>query len=89
MLGDTIVLDFKQHDPAQPGVQNAKVLRYNFVIGKYAGLPVLWRGAGAAKRAEAYPHEMSEYLALFYSGPDPARPQVPSCGDIRRRLAQG
>jgi hypothetical protein len=86
MYGDTLVLDIRQSGPVRPTEQRPTRSRNNFVMGKYADWSVLWRGASAAKRAEAHPFEMSEYAALFYGGPDPARPQVPSCGEVRRRL---
>lgn len=89
MLGDTLVLTVTREGPVPQGVQIPIGRSYDFVVGEYAGLRVLWRGAAAAQAAAANPGAMSEYAALLYSGPDSNGRQVPSCGELRRRLRGG
>src|SRR5262245_27666932 len=83
-VGDTLVLDIQKEGPLPEGVERPTPLGHDFVVGEYAGLPVLWRGKAVAQRVAADPRDMSEYHALFYGGTDPLRWQVPSCGAILR-----
>jgi hypothetical protein len=86
VAGDTLHMSVTRTDPAPDGVRQPLTLTYDFVIGEYAGFPVLWRGTEPGTRSVAETGAMSQYAALFYGGPDPARPDVPSCAEVRERL---
>jgi hypothetical protein len=87
VVGDTLVMTVTEVGPAPEGVVQPLTLERDFVVGEYAGMPVLWRSREAEAQALLEPGTFSQYAALFYGGPERAGSSVPTCREAQDRLA--
>lgn len=87
VVGDTLVMTVTEVGPAPEGVVQPLTLERDFVVGEYAGMPVLWRSREAAGQARLEPGTPSQYAALFYGGPERAGSSVPTCREAQDLLA--